>query len=260
MISAWAFVLFIILLGRFGLQDAVKGPFYGISGSWCWITSNYGPERVLLEYFFEFVSVATSFTLYILVLLRVRGNLVKDKQHKWHLRFVGRGNDWALAITRDAVDNSMNKVSYAIILVPISIARISSFNGTNVPFWATAFTDVIFNLTGKVISNNIFRSILIPNFIGFVNSVLVVYIEKSFASPGTSFAPIFSLKRQTFRHSFVKSGGIIPFTAQQSDSDEKPPPVPPIPQQFIIDLPGKPRNTYVPPESWKTTASAGQIY
>ena len=152
------------------------------------------------------------------------------------------------------------QVSYAIILVPISIARISSFNGTNVPFWATAFTDVIFNLTGMITFNNIFSSFLILDLTGFVNSVLVVYFEKSFASPGTSFAPVFSLKRQTFRRSFVKSGGIIPFTAQESNSDEKPPPVPPIPQQFIVDLPGKPRNTYVPPESWKTTASAGQIY
>ncbi|KAF8906832.1 hypothetical protein CPB84DRAFT_1675345, partial [Gymnopilus junonius] len=162
MISAWAFVLFIILLGRYAIQNAKKGPFYGISGSWCWITANYGPERVLLEYFFEFVSVATSFMLYILVLLRVRGNLVKDKNHKWHLRFIGRGNDWALAITRDTVDNSMNNVaqklvwfpvSYAIILIPISITRISSFNGSNVPFWATAFTDVIFNLTGMPNAN-----------------------------------------------------------------------------------------------------------
>lgn len=63
----------------------------------------------------EFISVATSFTLYILVVLRVRGNLVKDKQHKWHLRFIGQGNDWALAITRDVVDNSMNKVAQKLV-------------------------------------------------------------------------------------------------------------------------------------------------
>jgi len=252
LIIAWAFVLFVILLGRYAIQSAERGPYYGISGSWCWITANYGPERVLLEYFFEFISVATSFTLYILVVLRVRGNLVKDEQHKWHLRFIGQGNDWALAITRDVVDNSMNKVaqklvwfpvSYAIILVPISIARISSFDGTNVPFWATAFTDVIFNLTG------------------FVNSILVIYIEKCFSTPETSFDPVFATRRQTFRHSFVKSGGIVPFTAQQSDSDEKDtPPVPPLPQRFVVDFPTRPQNTYVAPNSWGTTAPIGKVY
>jgi len=247
LISAWSFILFVLLVGRFAIQKPEKGPYFGISGSWCWITSNYGVERIVMEYLFSFISIGISFILYILVLLRVRGNLVRDRYHKWRLRFVGAGNEWKLAVTRDAIDNSMNKVaqklvwypiSYAIIVVPISITRIADFNGANIPFWATALTDVLFNL------------------MGLVNVILVVYIEGYF--PEATILPNFSTKRQEFRDSLAKSGGIVPFTFQESGSKEKY--TQEAPQRFVVNLPTKPQNTFIAPNTWKTTAPKGRLY
>jgi hypothetical protein len=247
LISAWSFILFVLLVGRFAIQKPEKGPYFGISGSWCWITPNYGVERVVMEYLFSFISIGFSFILYILVLLRVRGNLVRDRNHIWRLRFVGVGNEWKLSITRDAIDNSMNKVahklvwypiSYAIIVVPISITRIADFNGANIPFWATALTDVLFNL------------------MGLVNVILVIYIEGYF--PEATILPNFSTKRQAFRDSLARSGGIVPFTLQRSGSEEKY--VPEDSQRFVVSLPTKPQNMFVAPDSWKTTAPKGSLF
>jgi len=246
-ISAWSFILFIVLVGRFAIQKPEKGPYFGISGSWCWITSNYGVERVVMEYLFSFLSIAFSFILYILVLLRVRGNLVRDRYHNWRLRFVGKGDEWKLAVTRDPIDNSMNRVaqklvwypiSYAAIVVPISITRIADFNGASIPFWATALTDVLFNL------------------MGLVNVVLVIYIEKSF--PETTTLPSFSTKRQEFRETLTKTGGIVPFIGQGSSFQEKY--VPEAPQRVVVTLPTRLENTYIAPDSWKTTAPKGKPY
>jgi len=56
--AAWSFVLLIILIGVLAIQNPENGPFYGIAGSWCWISSNYNQARIFLEYFFVSPSVA----------------------------------------------------------------------------------------------------------------------------------------------------------------------------------------------------------
>ena len=50
--AAWSFVLLIILTGVLAIQNPENGAFYGIAGSWCWITSNYNQARIFLGYFF----------------------------------------------------------------------------------------------------------------------------------------------------------------------------------------------------------------
>ena len=56
--AGWSFVLLIILIGVLAIQNSENGAFYGIAGSWCWITSNYNQSRIFLEYFFVSSSVA----------------------------------------------------------------------------------------------------------------------------------------------------------------------------------------------------------
>lgn len=56
-------------------------------------------------FFQEFVSVGVSFILYVGILLRVRGNLIR-RSDGWRLRFVPRSERWQLAINRDWLDSS----------------------------------------------------------------------------------------------------------------------------------------------------------
>ncbi|EIN08839.1 hypothetical protein PUNSTDRAFT_134015 [Punctularia strigosozonata HHB-11173 SS5] len=158
LIGGWTAVAFVPLIGRVAIQRKSNGPYFGVSGLWCWITDEYPVERFMLEYFIEFLSAGLSFILYMAVLLRVRGNLAQSNG-KWRLRWVSKEDAWQLAISRDLIDSLMQKVAlfavlfpvaYGILLVPIALARFTEFAGKDVPLWATVLADMIFNLTGAV--------------------------------------------------------------------------------------------------------------
>ncbi|KAJ7154573.1 hypothetical protein C8R46DRAFT_1117772 [Mycena filopes] len=207
-VGGWGLVAFVILVGPILIQAPARGPYFGISGAWCWITSNYSREQILLEYLLEYLSAGFGIILYTLVVLRMRGNLARE-EGKWSLRVLPPGESWQLSLRRDLIDYTMvhaveqmiwYPIVYAMLLIPISIARLSSFGGT-VPFWAIILTDMIFNLTG------------------FANVLLLAATRKLL--PNTSELPTFSTARRDVRKSLFTAGGIRPFTLEHSDSAEK---------------------------------------
>lgn len=158
-IIGWTAVLFIIIIGPLAIQTAEKGPYFGISGYWCWITDAYPAEQTYLEYFFEWLAAFFSFILYTCILLRVRGNLIRDNKGVWTLRWVPSHQSWQLSVQRDMLDTAMRKlaasmvwhpVAYTILIVPITLARFISFAGSSVPPSITFLADFIFNLSGLV--------------------------------------------------------------------------------------------------------------
>jgi len=183
------------------IQTAAKGPYFSISGNWCWITDNYPKEQTFLEYFFEFFSAGVGFLLYIAILLRVRGNLYYvEAEEKWHLRTVPSGQSWQLAFGRDLIDSSMLRaakhmvwypVAYTIILVPISFARLIEFGGGTVPDQIVIIADVLYNLTG------------------FINVMVFLGTRRFF--PDVAGLPEFTTPRKDIRASFVANGGVSPF-------------------------------------------------
>ncbi|KAJ7599278.1 hypothetical protein C8J56DRAFT_916302 [Mycena floridula] len=158
LITGFFFIIFVVVIGPLSIQSPAKGPYFGISGDWCWITDGYPQAQAFLEYFFEYLSAGLSFILYTAILLRVRGNLtIVDRRPR--LRFVSKEDTWKLALGRDYTDSSVFNavkqmiwypVAYSVLIVPIGLARLSEFAGAKVPSWATIVTDVIFNLTGLV--------------------------------------------------------------------------------------------------------------
>ncbi|THH06508.1 hypothetical protein EW145_g4039 [Phellinidium pouzarii] len=85
LVGGWSAVLLIVAVGPIAIETPELGPYFGVSGYWCWIT----------EYFF---------------------------------------------------------VAYSVIIIPVALARFSSFSGHRIPLWGTIATDVIFNLTVLLIS------------------------------------------------------------------------------------------------------------
>ncbi|KAJ6599981.1 hypothetical protein DFH09DRAFT_1129166 [Mycena vulgaris] len=207
--GGWATVFVIVLVGPVAIQTPEKGPYFGVSGAWCWITSNYPQEQIFLEYFLEYISAGFCIILYTFVVLRMRGNLHRE-DGKWSLRFLPRGQSWQLALHRDLIDSAMLQavqkmvwypIVYTIIIVPITIARLSAFAGVSVPFGATIFTDAIFNLTG------------------FANVLLLLATHCLF--PDAAALPSFATARKDARKSLLKAGGITPFTIARSDTAEQ---------------------------------------
>lgn len=162
LVGVWAFLGFIVILGPSVIESRERGPFYGISGYWCWITAAYPVERYALEYLFMFASAGLSFILYFLVFLRLRGNVSVSG---WHIRFHrvqngpggdnsnnglfhdGRRDPHLMQVARQML---WYPVAYTILVLPIAAARFSAFNGQTVPLAVTIFTSSIFMLSGFV--------------------------------------------------------------------------------------------------------------
>jgi len=155
----WFFIVFIVYIGPLALQTKDRGPYFGPSGFWCWITHHYPVEQTLMEYVIEWTSAFVSFVLYVAVLLRVRGNLIKDSEGHWFLRWVSYRDSWQLGFARDYLDSCTIKmvviivwfpVTYTILIVPISIARFASYAGASIPNGFMFTADMIFALGGFV--------------------------------------------------------------------------------------------------------------
>jgi len=157
LISGWSAVATFVIAGPAALDTVRKGPFFGISGYWCWISPGYPTERITLDYMIMFISALLSFLLYSLVFLRLRGNIIVIG---WYVAFRRANNvknaPWR---GRDFTDNRMMviarhmllyPVAYTIIILPIATARFTAFSGHEVPFAATIFCDTVFLLSGTV--------------------------------------------------------------------------------------------------------------
>ncbi|KAL6305957.1 hypothetical protein BKA93DRAFT_189530 [Sparassis latifolia] len=206
LVVGWTLVGLVVAVGPLGIQTADRGPYFGPSGYWCWITVSYPREQFFMEYFYEFLSAGLSFILYTIVLLRVRGNLILVGG-KWSLRFVPRGERWQLALRRDNTDSSMmqvaarmvwHPVAYTVLILPVTVSRFVAFGGREVPFWATIVSDFIFNLQGVA------------------NVILLVSTRRLI--PDTTLFPIFVARKEI---DMVVPTGITPFLLSQPEESEK---------------------------------------
>ncbi|KAJ7054401.1 hypothetical protein C8F01DRAFT_489397 [Mycena amicta] len=195
----WSFTAIMVLLGPAAIQTEAKGPFFGISGEWCWITKEYRAEQVLLQYLFEAISVVLSLVLYALTLMRVRGNLIKVNG-RWTLRFLSKEDSWKLDLNRDYTDLAgmglvkhmiWYPVAYMILVLPVALVRLSAFAGAKAPFGATVFAGFIFDLCG------------------FVDVVLFVTLDRIFPERGSQ--PAFTARRKTVDLGIMETG-VTPFT------------------------------------------------
>lgn len=146
MIAVWSGIIAVVLAGPAALNTTKHGPFFGISGYWCWIAENYPTERITLDYLVMFFSALSSFVLYSLVFLKLRGNIVVNG---WNVRFqrisTARSSTWrgrqlsnsqTLTIARQML---LYPIAYTILILPIAAARFSAFANIEVPFDVTIF-------------------------------------------------------------------------------------------------------------------------
>lgn len=174
LIGTWSLIATLVITGPATLDTVHRGPFYGISGQWCWITPEYGVQHITLDYMIMFISAVISFVLYTLVYLRLRGNVVV---HGIHIRFrmrraslswqgseQGIQDEHIMVIARQML---LYPIAYTIIILPIAAARFSDWFGHDVPFGVTVFCDTIYLLSGttNVVLFSITRRILPPRSI-----------------------------------------------------------------------------------------------
>ncbi|KAJ7232764.1 hypothetical protein B0H12DRAFT_1144763 [Mycena haematopus] len=152
LIAGWSGIGAIVIAGQASLNTSKHGPFYGISGYWCWISPEYPTSRITLDYMLMFMAAVFSFVFYILIFLRMRGNIMV---FEGRISFQRTGTAWKgkqvdnqnLTIAKQML---LYPVAYTILILPIAAARFSAFAGHDVAFEATIFSDAVFLLSGVV--------------------------------------------------------------------------------------------------------------
>ncbi|KAF8513350.1 hypothetical protein BU17DRAFT_6728, partial [Hysterangium stoloniferum] len=156
-LGGWGLVGFIVLLGPTAIQTVAKGPFWGVSGYWCWIAPAYPVEQFTMEYLFMLVTAVSSLILYTLIFLHLRGNILHSSQSWCRLSFHRTSSPWAR--NTSLADPQIEKVGksmllyplcYVALVLPIAICRWSASFGAAVPFQWTIAADFVFLSSGVV--------------------------------------------------------------------------------------------------------------
>ncbi|KAF8893925.1 hypothetical protein BD779DRAFT_1660755 [Infundibulicybe gibba] len=159
LISGWSAIATIVIAGPGALDTDKRGPFFGISGYWCWISPEYGTERITLDYMIMFLAAVISFVFYILIFLRLRGNIIR---YGWHVRLrrmgseknqyrggLRLGDDQAIAIAKQMLLYPASGLP--ILILPIATARFTAWAGYSVPYEATFLgRGAVFLLSGVI--------------------------------------------------------------------------------------------------------------
>jgi len=156
LVAGWSGIAAIVIAGPAALDTAKNGPFFSISGYWCWISPHYPTERITLDYMMMFMAAFFSFVIYTLIFLRLRGNIVGNG---WQIRFrflnkeaSGRGSEMTKGNQSMAIAKQMllYPVAYCGLILPIAATRFSSWSGHAVPFEVTIFSGTVFLMSGLV--------------------------------------------------------------------------------------------------------------
>ncbi|KAJ7366126.1 hypothetical protein DFH08DRAFT_833553 [Mycena albidolilacea] len=152
LIAGWSGLGLLALTGPAVLDTTHRGPFYGISGYWCWITQEYVVERATLDYMFMFMAGTSSFVLYSVVFLRMRGNVMITGKRVMFSKTSNEGLGQEVESRTMSVARKMflYPVAYTVVILPIAAARFSDWAGKDVPFDVTIFCDTVFLLSGIV--------------------------------------------------------------------------------------------------------------
>lgn len=147
LIANWSLLGAIVIAGPATASDKL-GPFYGISGIWCWISPNYSTKRIALDYMVMFISALLAFILYLLVFLKMRG-IVRAQAHSTSVASAGRERNekYEHKLARQML---LYPVAYTILILPIACCRFSAWTGHEVPFGVTIFSDFIYLMSGLV--------------------------------------------------------------------------------------------------------------
>ena len=164
--ASWTLLVLDMCIEIFLVADPVtNGPYYGISGYWCWITPAYSIERYTSEYLFMLTSVGLSFILYFFVFLRLRGNITVSAGRKVYfhrrpkLRVGGTSGGTYISTDDRRIESHLTTIAkqmlwyplaFAILVLPIGAARYSATSGASVPFAVLIATAALFMLSGFV--------------------------------------------------------------------------------------------------------------
>ncbi|KAJ1303612.1 hypothetical protein OPQ81_011796 [Rhizoctonia solani] len=178
-ILGWSTIIVLPIIGPYVIENVNnRGPFYAISGAWCWVGDGYQLERFLYVYMWIFLSLGTSLVLYGLVYLRFSGRLVVENgklvwnkpSNGWSFGSFFMGTTSTSTPTpqstvprphENAQTNGIGKhlktiskrlmlypLVYSIVTIPVAVCRIGTLAGWKPPFGLYIFAGITFSSSG----------------------------------------------------------------------------------------------------------------
>ncbi|KAJ4493899.1 hypothetical protein C8J55DRAFT_171157 [Lentinula edodes] len=114
LIAGWSGIFAIVISGPAVLDTVNRGPFFGVSGYWCWISDGYEVPRITLDYLIMFVAAFSCFVLHGLIHLRLRGNM---SMKGWRMTFYRQPQERPTG--RNFDDKGMS-IARQMLLFPVS--------------------------------------------------------------------------------------------------------------------------------------------
>ncbi|KAH7104919.1 hypothetical protein BKA62DRAFT_429701 [Auriculariales sp. MPI-PUGE-AT-0066] len=159
LVLGWAAILLLTIIGPMALQDE-RGPFFGHTRYWCFVTDPYSSARLWLHYVPIFISLFVIFVLYVLVFLSLRGFIVmgiEGSRFKFVCHTPEGGTATAavnLLTQRSNADIARKMLwypaAYVLIVLPIASARLAAINHQFVPSSIWMFAIVSLFLSGFI--------------------------------------------------------------------------------------------------------------
>jgi hypothetical protein len=131
-----------------GLGNGLHKNFETPTPFWCWIGPHYKAERLAGEYAWLWITLFASVIMYIPLYFWTKGRLSTDPE-KWY-KFRLSESDDGYSQRRAALGILFYPLAYSLVVLPLTIARWSLFNGKKVSSAATLFSVSVFNLSGAI--------------------------------------------------------------------------------------------------------------
>lgn len=148
--------LYVALFVGFGVGLHTHGSYETPTPYWCWVGSNYLPERLAGEYVWLWTTLFVSLLAYLPLFFWARGDISPDGERWWGVNFHGRGKG-AMKAAISAEDGKKRlralymlayPAVYCVVVLPLSVVRWITFDGTPVNSAANFVVVSIYNLSG----------------------------------------------------------------------------------------------------------------
>ncbi|KIK96011.1 hypothetical protein PAXRUDRAFT_139473 [Paxillus rubicundulus Ve08.2h10] len=191
-------VIWVITALLVAIPNAIQHGLYNPTGQWCWINERRS-EQIGLEYLWMWIAAFLHIVVYVFLALVLKRVIIIDGHRlRWPRGGRERQRSFLSSTNYDpeprrdegiiAFQLLFYPAVYIIVVLPISAARFSSFNGNYVPFPVTAVADTLFALDGllNVALYSLTRPKLIPRRPARDRTVIL-----SPVTPGTQLARIY---------------------------------------------------------------------
>ncbi|KAF8526975.1 hypothetical protein BU17DRAFT_12338, partial [Hysterangium stoloniferum] len=149
MVVAWGLLICLSTIGPAAIQQSHRGPFYGLTGAWCWIGDGYNLSRLLFLYAWIFGALFLSLIIYSLIYLRFT-LVIPIENRRWPFRLFRSQASLRHAMPTIAQRIMWYPIVYGIVVLPVAVCRMGTIAGKKPPFGAFIFAGICFTSSGMI--------------------------------------------------------------------------------------------------------------